>query len=367
MVELCWSPTHYDQPPASERGFHTCSHHRNEEGHIVRILDELNEAERKVALYERVPSQRHAARATLVEDAVRTFFDQEIARWSRGVLVRGGTRRFPGQPEEQLDVIATLDPDDGWSASLTLLPDLQNADLLLHCEITYRDSDSDLKRKFREDTAKLLKSVRNAVDRGAHLPFTVMVLVGPAWHARELQLMALLHELHHEQPPGRTLLGGELYWPAIDAVVFPDRFYKKHDFFTTNDLQDSNYPRWLGYSPYPTTGDNRLRPLAVARAFLPHRLEIRAGRSKGETPAWPREMDAGILGPLYRIDLRSMEPFYSVMLRDIEPERTCLWHLGADLNGSVVSQRQSILRDHKCTREAFYVIEPKAMAEAPVA
>ncbi len=343
----------------AEAGFATCADHRSQENDIRRFAQQLERVAAAVQRYG-ATRPRHGSRAVhFVQEAVEWFLDQELA--GLGLRLGSGLRRVSGYGEEELDIIGTfLEEGDGnWSYRLRMRDGCEDGRLALHVEVKYRSSGSgDAVPKALADYRKLLRSVEAARERGEKLPWTGVVLLGPAWAPKADTILRRIHEVHHEYPAARVRLGDEDFWTAVDAVVMPHVLYKKYDLFETPALMEGPGARWPCLIPLPTAGDLSLRPLVIARAFLRHRILVLRGLARGDGEAWPESQSAAILGPYCLVpENESARAFVTLLLGDADPRRKVLFNSGADpVSGRFVAQPMDLIPGIRCSRGARFAL-----------
>lgn len=260
--------------------------------------------------------------------------------------------------KEQLDIILTLDVGSrsDWNATLTAHRRIERARLGVHIEIAFRSKGSGgLAAKVRDDMASLGRSVAQGLNGGRGLPWTGLILLGSGWGDGKVA-MREVHRAYHDVAPSRVRLGDGEWWPYLDALAVPKALFKKHDLFEDPSLTGT---RWPCYAEIPALGRNPLQPLAVARAFLIHRVRqlLSESDSVAEEAAWPSEASSAILGPTPgpRRQMPNMWlPF------DAPGSLTGLWHHGSDpITGAAVPMAVSILPVPACSRRRPLTARPR--------
>ena len=319
-----WLHPHDDQTPVVE-GRRFCRAHLAEEKSALRIEAELAEVQRTLTEFQ-AEANRHPDEAKdFIEPAIRGFLDAELK--SLGLRCGSGYRSVVGRSKpEQLDVTLALDVTSSqrWSAHVRAMRHLERQPLAVHMEIAFRGKGSGgLKQKIGKDLATLRRSVQQGIDSGRGLPWTSSVLLGPAWNGRATMVMSVVHQAYHDTPAHRVTLSGSKWWPYIDAFVMPGVLYKKNDLFRSSDLTGPTVPC---HSAMPSGDDSPLRPLAIARGFLMHRVRILMGRqSPTASSAWPTELSSALLGA----PTTDVERYDAYLPFDLEPSVQTLWHHGS--------------------------------------
>lgn len=144
--------------------------------------------------------------------------------------------------------------------------------------------------------------------------------------------MRRIHDMTaHRGEVVRISSGSRPWWPVIDAVVMPGVVYKKHDLFATEQSAtqrstDDRFPCWMS-SPTDTT--DPFRSLAIARAYLVHRIRLLQDPSMpDEAEAFSLDESAAIVGSIRALKT-SPEIGRAFLASDAQPgERP--WHAGYD-------------------------------------
>lgn len=319
-----WSHAPHDPtPPLPGRRF--CAVHIAEEATALRVEKEL--AAFQVVLDEfGAEESRHPDEAKdFIEAALRGFLDADLAQL--GLRCGSGYRAVAGREKpEQLDVALTLTASsaNNWSAHVTARRHLEREPLAVHIEVAYRaERSGDVYEKVKADLDALDRSVQQGVQFGRGLPWTASVLLGPAWPSRVHNVMTMVHQRYHERAPTTVTLGGSEWWPYVDAIVLPGVMFKKHDLFETQALTGTTLPAYLGM---PTDDRVPLRPLAIARGFLMHRLRILRGEEAAiASQAWPTAMSSALLG----VPTENIDHLRAYFACDADPGIDELWHAGS--------------------------------------
>ena len=346
---LCPSWLH-DGPVSAAPGRLTCAEHFDDEPHIIRITGELAQVARQIDDFE-ADADKHPDKAKhFLETALQWFFDQD--------LVPAGYRAAQGyRGSEQLDIITTMEvasPGD-WSLDLKVRRRVEDAPLALHMEVAYRSTGSDMYAKVKRDLQKLNDSIDQGCAQGRGLPWTALVLLGPAWQDRHLQVMQVVHSQYHSRDLTRVHLSGSDWWPFIDAVVMPTVLYKKHDIFETRALTGAKWPTMI---PIPSTAD-RCRPLAIARGFLMHRLRVLEGRDRPEGETWPDCQTAAISGS-YEEAAKSLRPtdLRAILMRCYDGDQGLLWHMGSAYPRPQIIPLPFAIFPDKCVNGGRFLMVP---------
>jgi hypothetical protein len=343
----------HDHPMLAMPGRITCPEHVTDEPCILRVRDHLQRVAEQVAAYEN-DSVKHPDQAKdFLESAIRWFMDQDLVDLGYGTATgyRGG---------EQLDAVATLDkghPSD-WSIDYKVRRRIENSRLALHLEISYRASGSDLYQKVKSDLAKLNSSIEQCVAKGEGLPWTALVLLGPAWLGRERAVMNIVHAAYHGMRMQRLQLGDQHWWPFLDAVVMPGVLFKKHDVFATSALHGEKWPVML---PIPNS-PHELRPLAIARGFLAHRVRVLTEGAEPEGESWPDCQQAAILGPCPTLpDLDPVPPdrLRGVIMRCSPAVPRTLWNRGSGYPRPYVVPMPFDVEPGVCTSDNRFRLVPR--------
>ncbi|MAT27774.1 MAG: hypothetical protein CMN31_23795 [Sandaracinus sp.] len=227
------------------------------------------------------------------EEAVQSFLEANLRL--RGVrLATTFQDDATGGRQRELDIAAPRDDSVGeWSAKFQTRTLSAEDELAIHVEVTreaYREE------KFSTDIKKLARSAQQAVVQGAPgLPSACFVSLGKGWKPK--RVMALMHEAVHGDLR-QVELGDRRWWPIPDLIVIPGAVFKKHEV-----LLERNPARAVpAYQFIATSADSPARGLAVARAFLEHRVDVLLGNRPPESDAF------GYVGMLAEFGPRSMEP-----------------------------------------------------------
>lgn len=349
MPSFCPSWLH-DGPVPAAPGHLTCEQHFEDEPHIIRINAELARVAEQIDEYE-ADVDRHPDKAKdFLESAIQWFLDQD--------LVPAGYRAGQGyRGSRQLDIITTMEvasPGD-WSLDLKVRRRVENAPLAIHIEVAYRSTGSDVYSKVKRDLQKLNESIDQCRRQGRGLPWTALILLGPAWQNRVVQVMQVVHSHYHGRNLDRIPLAGSEWWPFIDAVVMPTVLYKKHDIFETRELTGAKWPTMI---PIPAAGD-RLRPLAIARGFLMHRLRVLEGRDRPEGEAWPDCQTAAISGS-YEEAVKRIRPteLRAILMRCYDGDHGLFWHLGSAYPRPQIIPLPFALFPNRCDRDGRFLMMP---------
>ena len=364
---LCASWDHQDQDEPTEAGFLTCALHRTEEAQILRVRGEIDRVGDQIREYESRRPRHPDEAKDFLEDAIRHFFDLELE--PQLGLSCGSGYRSHGDSREQLDVILSLsekNPSD-WNCTMRVCSRAEEVELGMHMEVAYRSSDSDIPAKLREDAAKVQRSIQGAVGSGRRPPWTALILLGSTWATRRSTIVEVIHELSHAaDAPVKT--GGFEYWPYVDAVVTPAGTFKKHTLFDSSACSESDR-EWPCYLPVPSPTDDPLQGLAVARAYLIHRIRVMRHMPGAEDErVWSPQLDSAILGPVHQfrqMEVRGGDEVAGFLASDCPEARCSLWHLGYERRTGSRRPIEQCLRDSPiCSRGSRYTFLPRAALRA---
>ena len=170
--------------------------------------------------------------------------------------------------------------------------------------------------------------------------------------------MQLVHAAYHERHMERVHMAGSEWWPFVDAIVMPGVIYKKHDVFETEELEGNKWPVMM---PLLYKSD-LLRPLAIARGLLVHRLHVLEGHGRPDGEAWPDCQTASLLGPCqslpgYEREHPGFDHIRGILMR-CRDRRTLLWNMGSEYPRAYVIPMPFELEGTRCDRGGRYVMKP---------
>jgi hypothetical protein len=335
---------HHDTAVPTLAGRRTCGEHLDEEPHILRIEGELENVAAQVRAYEAAPSKHPDEAKGFLESAVRWFFDRELE--PAGYRAIQGFRR-----DTELDIIATVDVGkrEDWNIHFEVRRNVEHAHVAVHLEVAYRASRD--YRKVRESIAKLNESIDQNIAQGRGLPWTGLVLLGPGWLGSDAAVMQVVHTAYHERSTQRIERAGASWWPFVDAVVMPGVLYKKHDAFEDLTMVGRRRPIMM---PAPCAPDP-LRPLALARGFVMHRLRVLAGTATPEGEAWPDHLTAAISGCASRIAAsHSLDSLRAVLMDCDHGDAPEIYHIASAYPRAVCYPMPLEFETKTCVRDGRY-------------
>jgi hypothetical protein len=234
-------------------------------------------------------------------------------------------------------------------------------ELALHMEIAYRSTSTDLASKIKDDAVHLMRSIRQAVEKDHRPPWTALIRLGGAWDEQRAKALSALHEASHDFG-GPVKTGGFGYWPLIDAIVTPDGLFKKHTLFDDADGAGRERPCYL---PVPSPGSGALQGLAVARAYLVHRLRLlERSPEQNDERSWPETKDAALLGAssaFRRFGGEGGERLRGFTAEDLLDDHGSLWHLGYNRELRIWRPiEQIVMNSPRCSRGCRFIFVPRA-------
>jgi len=303
MTRSCPSWDH-DCAEAVVPGGYTCAAHVAEEPLVRRIQLELDRVDEDIRRWEAIEHRHGDEAKAILEPAICWFLDQELI--PLGLECKSAFRDVASN-RQQLDVIIALEVKSPafWNAKATVVHNAEHAQLAVHMEITYRrNPGGDLLREARKNLRKLMDSNAQALGQERGLPFTSLVLLGDGALTQSHNIMTSTHDLAHDLDVKREHLDGRPWWPVIDAVVTGRVMYTKHDLLETESAarspRDRSHRRWPVWAALGTAGGHSLQPLAIARAYLVHRVRLLMDPSLAdEGEAWDPRHSAAIVGPIF--------------------------------------------------------------------
>lgn len=343
----CESWLHRPNDPARPApGARFCAVHERERALAERVEGELAMLAATLDAYAAEPERHPDEAKDFIEPAIRGFFNEELR--SLGLACGPGYRSLVGRTTpEQMDIALVLSGAlGGWNAHVSARRHVEHEWLGAHMEIAYRaDGSGGLYDKVREDLDHLHRSVDQGVASGKGLPWTASVLLGSAWPSRAATIMGVVHHRYHDTPPKRVPINGKLWWPYVDAFVMPTVMYEKHDVFLTEQISDERLP---AYFEVPTDRTSPLRPLAIARAFLMHRVRILMELEEEDTQAWPTSQSSALFG-VPPADIKTLHAHFPC---DVDPVITHVWHAASrpEDHGEIEMAAMRVQTSPSCVR-----------------
>lgn len=344
----CRSWEHAGAPVPARDGHSTCALHAHEEDTIARIDRELAELGSHF--------QDFAAKRDRHPDEAKEFIERPLQAFLNAELNTIGLncgRGFRGKRDFDIvvDLNKPLATANQWNATVTATQLVPTSRLGLHLEVAFRNSGTDLAAKMKSDISRLDDSIRAATALGQGLPWTGLVLVGPAWARNSGKVLEFVHKRYHAQELQRVTLEGQEWWPFPDAAILPGSILKKHDLFSVQDLTGTRLPCFL---VEPCAPGDELRSLAIARGFLLHRIQVLRGQVPAEGPAWSLEQSGAICGELPP----NLDQLKGVLLRHLPADVERLWHQGFDRDRRCpVPLPYDVLVNPTCNNGSKYLIQ----------